>query len=185
MTRKSEKVAALEQCAAQATRFLISLRGVKGKDVHEYMRESGGYTSTLSGLFSNLLNLTRSWNIDHLTAICSFFDLEPDEFLRVGRILCNGVPPYPAPEELSGTKPGSRERFALLYERAAQGTWLPKVYDARAAAAWSPPAFTAYQKGKLGDDVMFAALADMVRRLETNPGLTPKEIASTFGLLRD
>lgn len=168
----------MESYAVAATDGLIAFRGLKQYEVNDG-----------AGLPKNLLNMLprghRAWNLENVEALCNFFDLEPDEFFRIGRIFCNGLPPYPASDELLGTKPGSRERFALLYERAALGTWLPKVYDAKAAAAWSPPAFTAYQKGKLGDDVMFAALADMVRRLETNPGLTPKEIASTFGLLRD
>lgn len=185
MNQSTEKITSLERYAAEATRFLIPLRGVKGKDVHGYMRISGGYTCDLSGLFSNLLNLTRNWNTGHLAAVYSFFGLHPDEFIRIGRVVHQGLPPYPAPEELTGTKPGSQGRFARLYDRASLGTWLPKVYDAQAASAWSPPAFASYQKGKLDDDAMYAALVDMARRLVENPAMTGEEIAKAFGLLRD
>lgn len=78
MSFQTEKITALELYASESTRFLISLRGVKGKDVHEYMRESGGYTGDLSGLFSNPLNLTRSRNTDPLAAVYSFFGLLRD-----------------------------------------------------------------------------------------------------------
>ncbi len=50
---------------------------------------------------------------------------------------------------------------------------------------WSPPAFASYQKGKLGDDAMYAALVDMARRLVENPAMTGEEIAKAFGPLRD
>ncbi len=39
-----------------------------------------------------------------------------------------------------------------------RGMKQPEVDNGQAASAWSPPAFTAYQKGKLDDYAMYAAL---------------------------
>lgn len=168
----------LECYAVSATDFLILVRGMKQLEVNN----GAGLPK---GLLNLLLRGHRNWNLGDVDSVGTFFGLHPDEFIRIGRIVHRGLPPYPAPDELAGTKPGSLERFARLYDRAALGTWLPKVYDAQAASAWSPPAFTAYQKGKLDDDAMYAALVDMARRLVENPAMTGEEIAKAFGLLRD
>ena len=185
MNTHTEAFTAMELYAVSATRFLIALRNVRGKDVHEYMRTTGGYTSgNLSGLFSNLLNLSKNWSLAHLAAVYSYFSLEPDEFFRVGRVIHRGLPEYPSGEELAGTKPGSFERFRRLYDRASLGAWVPQVHPAEKAAAWSPDAYASYQKGKLGDAEMYAALCDMVARLVESPGMTADEIRARFGLLR-
>lgn len=166
--------APVELYASEAYNFLLVVRGTKQKDL-------GFDVTTLSALLRRKLN----WNVRYITVVSEAFKLEPDQFLQVGRVLYKGLHPRPSPDDLAGTKPGSLERFARLYDRAALGTWLPKVYDAQAASAWSPPAFTAYQKGKLDDDAMYAALVDMARRLVENPAMTGEEIAKAFGQLRD
>ncbi len=52
-------------------------------------------------------------------------------------------------------------------------------------AAWSLDAYASYQKGKLGDAEMYAALRDMVSRLVERPAMTAQEIEACFGLLRE
>ena len=185
MDTRMNAFTAMELYAVDATRFLIALRNVRGKDVHEYMRMKGHYTSgSLSGLFSNLLNLSKNWNLDHLEAVYTYFNLEPDVFFRVGRIIHRGLPEYPAPDDLTGTKPGSFERFRRLYDRASLKTWVPQAHSPERAAAWSPAAYASYEKGRLDDGQMYAALRDMVSRLVDSQGMTAQEIEACFGLLR-
>jgi hypothetical protein len=169
---------AIEYYAVLATRFLLIIRGVKQKDLYLAM---GAYSSTTSAL----LNCKLNWNVNYLTVVCELFRITPDEFFRLGRILHQGLPEYPAPEELAGTKAGSLARFGRLYDRASLGTWLPQVHSAEQAAAWSPAAFAAYEKGKLSDAAMYAALCDMVARLQVEPAMSPDQIEKSFGLLRD
>lgn len=135
MNNRLKSYAVLEFYAVAATRFLLTIRGTKQKDLYQAM---GAYSSTTSAL----LNCKLNWNVSYLTSVCDLFGIEPDELFRIGRILHKGPPVVPEPKIIVGTKPGSLERFARLYDRAALGPWLPKVYDAQAASAWSPPWWT-------------------------------------------
>lgn len=88
-------------------------------------------------------------------------------------------------EYLVGTKPGSFERFRRLYDRASLKTWVPQAHSPERAAAWSHAAYASYEKGKLDDGQMYAALRDMVSRLVERPAMTAQEIEACFGLLRE
>lgn len=168
----------MEFYAVAATDGLVAFRGLKQLEVNQGAGLPGG-------LLNLLLRGPRKWNLENIEALCYFFGIEPDEFFRVGRIIHARLSEQSPNEYLVGTKPGSFERFRRLYDRASLGTWVPQVHPAAKAAAWSPAAYASYEKGKLDDGQMYAALRDMVSRLVERPAMTAQEIEACFGLLRE
>jgi hypothetical protein len=116
----------------------------------------------------------------YIDAACRFFEIEPDELLRTGRVLSNAPSAPAGMPELSGLKAGSQERFALIWGAASAGSLVGRLYTADRLRELVPSALECYGKGRITDSGMSLACRSLVSRLGREP---EAEVWRVFGLL--
>ena len=134
------------------------------------------------GLLNLLVSGHRSWNLNHFDRICDYLELEPDELLRVGRLLVSLPSDPPGMPVPSGLKAGSLERFTLVYGGGTAGTLAGQVYTASKIWELLPGVARGYGRGRLTDAQIYAAAKSFVARMSREPGASAWRV---FGLLEE